>query len=324
MDLGPLLSILSDGEYISGVALGQKLGVSRTAIWKMMGKIEELGIDVDCIKGKGYRVGGGLDLLDRDIAKGLSCSDTVAFCDVLLDVESTNSYLMEKVARHALARGEFGFCLAERQTRGRGRRGRLWVSPFGQNIYLSGTYFFPGEVSRLTGLSLSIGIATAELLNEMGVPGVELKWPNDLMIGGRKLGGILVELSGEITQGCMVLIGIGLNVGMRESEVSTIDQPWTSLVEEGVSIPRSRLAANLIEKIVATVSRFNESGFVEFFPLWQKYDYLKGKPVTVPGGDLAGIGAGINDSGELLIQSEGKMVSVNAGEVSVRVSTDSD
>ncbi len=324
MGLRPLLSILSSGEYFSGVLLGEKLGVSRTAIWKMMAKIEELGVDVECVKGKGYRVKGGLDLIEKDIVNRLCCRDQVAFCDVLLDVESTSSYLMEKMARNALADNVFGFCLSERQTKGRGRRGRQWVSPFGQNIYLSASYFFPGDVSGLAGLSLSIGIAIAELLMDVGVSGVQLKWPNDLIIGGKKLGGILVELSGEMTQGCMVSIGIGLNVGMRASEIDTIDQPWASLIEEGVSIRRSQLAAKLIEDIVAAVTQFNERGFAEFFPLWQQYDYLKGKQLAVVGADISGIGAGINESGEMLIQSNGQIISVNAGEVSVRVATNSD
>src|SRR5690606_4226150 len=119
--------------------------------------------------------------------------------------------------------------LAERQTAGRGRRGRHWASPLAANLYLSASRRYGGGLARLGGLSLAAGTAVAEALRALGASGVQLKWPNDLVIGGRKLGGLLVEGSGEPAGAARAVVGLGLNVRMPETEGGRIDQPWTDL-----------------------------------------------------------------------------------------------
>lgn len=313
-----LLQALSDGEFHSGSELGEILGVSRTAVWKSLQKLETLGLVVETIKGKGYRLSHPLDLLDasRILSALPDITQTQLALRVLQSTASTNSDASAWLVESRLH--PYCVVLAEQQTAGRGRHGRTWVSPFAQNLYLSLAYELKGGVEALSGLSLVVGIALIRTLKVLGVDDVALKWPNDVWLQGRKLAGVLVELQGEATSGWRVVIGIGLNVHMREAEGAMIDQPWISLDTTKV-VSRNELAARLIETLLLVLHEFACKGFAAFVAEWAAVDALAGKHIQLDGGRVAGVAMGIDATGALLLQQEsGGLLVVNAGEVSVR------
>jgi len=320
MDLVALLNCLADGEYHSGVELGNELGVSRTAVWKALSKLEEYGVFLEVTKGKGYRIPDGLDLLDREnmLAQLEWCSGLLHDFHLLQSVESTNSYLM---ADNSLVDpSHYVICMAERQTAGRGRRGRVWHSPYARNIYLSLSFNLQGGVESLDGLSLALGVAVAKCLSSQGVKGIGLKWPNDILVDGKKLAGILVELKGEAEQGWKVVAGLGLNVLMSEIEGLEIDQSWVSIASllGGGGNSRSEWAGLIIESIISTIERYRVCGFKGLLAEWDEYDVLSQRPVMVVGSDLRGVCEGVDERGRLLMNDNGSIRVVNAGEVSIR------
>lgn len=312
-----LLRILADGKFHSGDELGEALGVSRAAVWKQVGRLIESGLEIESVKGKGYCLAGGLDLLDESeifesISPYLRGRDDLM---IFSDIDSTNRFLMRSPVYESCYR----ICLAERQTEGRGRRGRIWQSPFAKNIYLSVGFYLKGGVGSLEGLSLALGVMVAEYLSTLGVSGVQLKWPNDVWLDGKKVCGILVELQGQPDIGWYVVAGIGLNVHMRDAP--DIDQPWTSLSGSlpGRNVRRSSLASELLKTILSGLDKFSVDGFGGYHAKWREYDCLEGKYINVLGGERSGIAAGIDVSGNLLLNIDGDILPVQAGEVSVRL-----
>lgn len=323
MELVKLLSCLADGQYHSGVEIGSELGVSRTAIWKALGKLEASGVALEVVKGKGYRIVGGLDLLKRDVITDYLNQSSTPFERLFLlqEVDSTNSFLM----REESGSDGYTLCLSERQSSGRGRRGRLWHSPYAKNLYLSLSFNLAGGAEALEGLSLALGVAVADCLSANGVAGVGLKWPNDIWVGGKKLAGLLVELKGEAELGWKVVAGLGINVLMNADEGSVVDQPWTSIdaVANDLSIDRSQWASLLIESLIATIEQYRVSGLGGLLAEWARFDILHGRGVQVSGSGLSGVCKGVDDRGRLLVESGGELHAINAGEVSVRPSNSS-
>jgi len=207
-----LFAKLADGEFHSGETLAAELAVSRSAIWKAAGALKDLGATVHAVRNRGYRLPGTAEPLDAARMTELLSEEArprVARIDTAWTLGSTNTALMER-PHPRVGTGEA--LLAEYQTAGRGRRGRTWVAPPGGAICLSFSWVF-GEVPRdLGALGLVIGVCAMEALQRLGVVGVGLKWPNDLLINDRKLGGILIELRAESSGPACVVIGIGLNI----------------------------------------------------------------------------------------------------------------
>ncbi|EDM47541.1 biotin--[acetyl-CoA-carboxylase] ligase [Marinobacter algicola] len=318
-----LLGLLADGQFHSGESLASSLGISRTAIWKQIRRASEEGVRIETIRGKGYRLLSDMDLLEAEgIVQGLApdCRSRVELI-VLDEVDSTNAEIVRRRAgRSGSDSGRIPVCIADCQTAGRGRRGRPWQSPQGQNLYLSLGLTFRGSFAMLDGLSLVLGVAVAEALEQQGVAGVGLKWPNDIFLGGSKLAGILVELQGELEEGVVqVVAGIGLNVHMKES--AEVDQSWSSL---DIAMPerrwgRSELAASLVNSVLDSVDEFASQGFSGFRSRWQSRDIFSGKSLVASQGGLAGNGCGIDDTGNYLIDDGEELVRVRAGEISLRV-----
>ena len=202
-----LLKCLSDGEFHSGEDLGEMIGVSRAAISKHIKGIQEWGLDIYRVQGKGYKLANQLDMLDQE---KLSAPSPDASLELIPIIGSTNQHLLERT--NTLESGSV--CIAEYQAAGRGRRGREWVSPFGANLYLSMYWRLDAGMAAAMGLSLVVGVAVVEALEEMGVEGIKLKWPNDLYHNDKKLAGILVELSGQSGGAAHIVIGLGLNLSM--------------------------------------------------------------------------------------------------------------
>ena len=312
-----ILKLLADGKFHSGTTLGQQLSVSRTAIWKAIQRCESLGLELNSVRGRGYRLAAPLELLDQErINKTLAASTEKANFDVVIhdELESTNRWLLDQQNTHARV------CLAERQTAGRGRRGRHWVSPFAANIYMSMGWRFDCGPAALGGLSLAIGVAVVRTLSSLGVTGVGLKWPNDIFANGAKLGGILLELRGETEGPTEAIIGIGINVNMQASDTSEIDQQWTDIRSLSHKVSRNQLIASLILELEKVLGVFAEQGFEAVHEEWQAMDVFRGREVVLDTHreQIRGIVRGVDNTGALLLESANGLSRFNAGEVSLR------
>lgn len=311
-----ILTLLADGQFHSGEELGQHLGVSRAAVWKQLKKLDELNIPYSSIRGKGYRLPEPIELLSlAEIEAGLS--QRIDKLEVLIDVPSTNTYLLQQSADYM---GQLYAALAEKQSAGKGRRGRLWVSPFGKSIYLSLLATFAGGIASLEGLSLMVAIAVERALVKLGVEGIGLKWPNDVYAQGKKLAGILLEVNGEYSSHCQVVIGVGLNLAMNEKDAAEIHQPWVELQSLKPELSRNQVAATLLDELLKVVSDFQQDGFAPYQQYWSERDIYHNQPVRIVSGDKEreGVVKGVNRKGELMLKTERGMQVLNAGEVSVR------
>ena len=316
-----LLSLLADGRFHSGQVLAQALGVSRTAVWKQMETLKRNGIDIHAVRGRGYRLATRLELLEADrIRAGMPprALRLMSVLELLGCIDSTNSHLMQRI--DSLDSGHV--CLCESQQRGRGRRGRRWVSPFGQNLYVSVAWHFDLPPAALAGLTLHLGMAVADALSCHGHANVKLKWPNDLYAGERKLGGILVELSGEMGGGSRIVAGLGLNVLMTRDVDGHIDQGWTSLALLDPENPpsRNRVAGQVIGAMLEALADYGAGGAGDLASRWQRYDLLAGEEVELhlPDRIVRGRAVGIDAHGGLLLRSSAGLQSYQAGEISLR------
>ncbi|WP_447873306.1 bifunctional biotin--[acetyl-CoA-carboxylase] ligase/biotin operon repressor BirA [Serratia fonticola] len=308
-----IISLLADGEFHSGEHLGESLGMSRAAINKHIQTIREWGLDVFTVPGKGYSLPAAINLLDAERILGLLEDKRVT---VLPVVDSTNQYLLDRLAE--LTSGDA--CIAEYQQAGRGRRGRQWVSPFGANLYLSMFWRLEQGPAAAMGLSLVIGIVMAEVLQRLGAEQVRVKWPNDLYLNDRKLAGILVELTGKTGDAAQLVLGAGINMAMRETNASQIDQRWINLQEAGITIDRNELAATLLNELRSSLWQFEIDGLAPFISRWRQLDNFIDRPVKLLIGEqqIFGIARGIDQQGALLLEQEGVIKPFIGGEISLR------
>lgn len=315
MQISSLISALSDGQFHSGSDLGALLGVSRTAIWKALDRLQEFGLEYESQKGKGYRLLQSLDLIDLSMLEQKLPSAMANDLSIhhVLSCSSTNSDI------HALAdaRQRYTVLFSEQQTAGRGRRGRNWCSPFAENIYMSMCFSWTKGPLALQGLSIVVGVAVAELLVEEGVDGVGVKWPNDVWINGKKVAGILIELEGEVTSSWRVTLGLGLNTHMSAVSGADIDQPWTCLAEY-IDVKRTDLAAKLVQKLCLALDEFVAAGFQVFTDRYSSLDALGGRRVLMHGPEVEGVVRGVDVDGALLLETDTGLHPFHAGEISVR------
>ncbi len=313
-----ILHILADGQFHSGTEISELLGVTRSAIWKHLTGLDKLGIEFSAISGKGYRLDLPLNLLDYDKILAQLAHSSLSALEIFDQIDSTNAYLVEQ----AHAGADSGtVCLAEHQTAGKGRRGREWVSPFGQNIYLSILWRFQNGPAAIAGLSLAAGVAVVKTLEQYKINNLGLKWPNDLYWQGKKLGGILVEVSGESEGPCVAVLGLGLNLFLPEHQAASITQAWTDLSRvTGSPINyRNRLAASLIGNLLTVLAEFEDKGIVAYLDEWRRYDCMLGKQVSIYMANhiLQGIASGIDENGFFLLKNnEGQIKAYASGEVS--------
>lgn len=239
--------------------------------------------------------------------------------ELLDEVDSTSSFLADCAVP---ADGRAALCIAEHQTAGRGRRGRAWHDPAGGAIAFSLARAFAQAPVALAGLGLVAGVAAAETLRAHGVAGVGLKWPNDLQVGGAKLGGVLVELAGDAAGPSRAVVGVGVNHDLGDS-AGALDQPATDVVHAALPPPaRALLAGALMAALVEALDRFATAGLGPFRARWRALDLLAGRAVRVQlpgGGVLAGTARGIAADGGLVVATEAGERTLHAGEVSVRV-----
>ena len=319
-----LLERLADGQFHSGEELGELLGVSRAAVWKQLQKLQELiDLPLESVKGRGYRLSESLELLDAvSIVNAVSVHAQPLLSELkLLDqIDSTNRFAMSEAQAGA---GRGYVVAAEQQTAGRGRRGRTWVSPFARNIYCSAVWEFDGGAAALEGLSLAVGVATARAMATLGLSGVGLKWPNDVVWNGSKLAGILIEMTGDAAGRCQVIVGIGINVSMAGSQAAeSIGQAWVDVQSAlGQRVSRNKLLGGLLSELLPALALFERQGFSAFQDSWASLDNMIGKQVSVHLGEqvILGAAAGVDKSGALLLDTPTGQQVFHGGEVSLRL-----
>ncbi|OUS39106.1 biotin--[acetyl-CoA-carboxylase] ligase ['Osedax' symbiont bacterium Rs2_46_30_T18] len=317
-----LLKILADGKFHSGTDLGQYLSLSRSAIWKQMKELQEFGVEVYSVRGRGYRIPKGLDLLDVDKLLGDSSpvvQQSLAHIELQTFTDSTNLMALRNIQEYKHG----ALYLTEYQHNGRGRRGRTWLGPLASNLYFSLMWRFSGGAAALEGLSLVVGLSIAQALIQQGINGVELKWPNDLLYQNRKLAGILLEMQGDASGDVSVVIGVGINVRMsQESQhAKDITQPWVDLASiADRDIDRNKLLAAVISKLLENLTLFAKSGFSGFIDDWQKMHAFQDSYVKLINGknEIEGICRGVNTQGALLLERNSKVEAYHGGEISVR------
>lgn len=319
-----LVRALVSGDFISGQVIAEELNVSRSAIAKHIKTLSAMGLDIYSVTGKGYKLAVPLNLLDQDrvlsqlVSPGTSIAIDSDIVEVHSFIDSTNDHLMRRVSEN-LAQGHT--CLSEYQSAGRGRRGRQWVSPFGSQIYLSMYWYLEQGLAGAMGLSLVTALAVSDAIKLHCDVQVELKWPNDIYLGGVKLAGILIDLEGQALEPSHSVIGIGLNLNMPSESARAIDQQWTDLQSHAIeNIDRDKLCAQLINCLWTRLVRHNEQGLVSMVEEWHKHDIYLNKSVKLLTGDRVtkGICRGINSQGALLLDVDGEVKPIYGGEVSLR------
>lgn len=317
-----VLQLLSDGLFHSGEALGVELGVSRTAIWKQISRWRKKGLNIDVVHGKGYRWRSPLEWWSAEKLLQHMQPETrriVTDLQILQVTDSTNTVIYEQLRKN----GRSGsVCLAEEQTTGRGRRGREWVSSLGSGLTGSIGWCFDQGVAALEGLSLAIGLSVVRALKRYGLEEAGLKWPNDIMLGSAKLGGILIELQVDGDGRCLVVVGIGLNIAVPGELDAQLNRPVTDVSRAIGSkvIERNRLGAYVIEEALLMLKNYRPGSFAELHEEWCRYDVLAGQSVEIEGGQetIRGKALGVDIHGALLIDTPSGMQAISSGEVSLR------
>lgn len=318
-----LIQLLSDGNCHSGNHLGQILGVSRTAIWKNINLLISTGIPILTFPQHGYQLLYPFTLLnEQSIQEKLSqqqCQNTFHL-NIFNSIDSTNRYLKELPNN----KSHIEVCCAEQQTQGRGRFGRAWFSPFGENIYCSSRWELNYDMSKLSGLSLVTSLSVLATLKAFyPSPDFKVKWPNDLYWHDKKIGGCLIEIIAESNNNIQLIIGIGLNVNSNTSIHPLPDhKEWCSLHDiTNQYFNRNPIIALLLFNLENYLNRFTNEGFESFLDEWNQSDYLLGKDASITQytTSLSGTVKGIDNQGRLILQDEsGKTHHLSSGDTSLK------
>ena len=322
---------LADGAVHSGEQLAAQQAVSRSAIRKAVGALQELGLAVETVPHRGYRLVSPVVPLEAARIRAQlapEARERLRDAEVAWSLDSTNSTLLargERAGRGVPPAGQYDFLAAEYQTAGRGRRARQWFAPPGGALCLSLGWSFTALPGGGAALSLVIGVCARRALAAITERPVQLKWPNDLQAGGRKLGGILIELRADATGPAYAVIGLGINCALGAALAGRVRDAGTEpidLAAMGVAAcDRNWLVAGLISEIVAGVLEFERHGFASFAPEWRAADALAGSmvSVTLPGSEFVGRARGVAADGALRVERDGEVRQFHSGEVSVRV-----
>lgn len=313
---------LADGQFHSGETLAGALGVSRAAVWKAVRALREAGATVHAVPNRGYRLPQAGEPLDAERIRTqlpVAARSAVRDLEVLWQTESTNSVLL---ARPNPPFGASDIALAEYQTAGRGRRGRAWLAPPGGSVCLSISWSFREVPPDLGALSLAVGVCVVCALEEVGLS-AQLKWPNDILVEQRKLGGILIELRAESAGPACVVIGIGLNAALGEAllqQIATLGLPATDLASAGVLVSRNSVTAAIIAQVLRGLQQFERESLRPFIEKWRSADALRGNEVSVQTTTqtIRGVARGIDLHGALLVETPQGVRRFISGEVTVR------
>lgn len=286
---------------------------------------ETMGLLLDQLKKHDIKFANLLDTYDKQrlidqIKTPDHFSEVEIYLNVLLD--STNAFLKQLTS----AVKKIRVCLAEKQTRGRGRRGKEWFSPFGSNICMSIRRPVNITPKASGAISLVVGISIVQALESFGYVDLKIKWPNDIYYKNKKLSGVLIEVVSVKHDFLDVIIGIGMNVNVPDSALSSVEQAWVNLAEIPCDSPASRndLVIAIVNNLNENLSLLENKGLNAFQQSWKRYDLLLGKSIKVMQEDnslIEGEAIGISDTGRLLVErTNNTVLPVSAGEVSVRLS----
>lgn len=315
-----LLRLLADGEFHSGEALARQLGISRASVSNALRGVGDYGLMLYSIRGRGYCLSSSPQWLNpARITSHLGKLHKKFQIEVLDSAASSNALLLQRAAQGASG----GSVLAlEWQSGGRGRLGRTWHSGLGNALTFSLLWRFACGLSALSGLSLAVGVAVMRALHELGVSGVSLKWPNDVLGKNGKLAGILIEAQGDMLGPSAVVIGIGLNLFLPQTLLRQINQPVTSLADMTEAMPeRNHLLAVLLRELHGVLEEFAAHGFAALREEWESYHGLQNHPVKMlmpDGSGVTGVARGVDEDGMLLLETAQGVRRFNAGEVSLR------
>ena len=321
----PLLKLLADGELRSGEWLAESMGHTRAAVWKAVERLRALGIDIQALPRRGYRLASPIELLDAPrIENQIAAARRphLRNLELLFEVDSTNTRLLASAAPPL---GSADVCLSELQHAGRGRLGRRWIAPFGAGIAMSVGWSFSDMARTLPALSLGVGVAVARALARAGAVGVSLKWPNDVWFTDRKMGGVLIELRAEAQGPAHVVIGIGVNVILPPGARQRIEASGVAVaaVEDACERAPSRnlVAGAILDELLSMLLLYERQGFSAFRDAWSSLDALNGRPAQIIVGDgvMTGVARGVDADGALLLDSGGRVQRFVSGEASLRL-----
>lgn len=317
-----ILRMLKEGDgFVSGTSLCQQLGVSRTAVWKKMELLRNKGYCIEAVPSRGYRLLSSPDFLDESALSARLSPGCLVGRRLVCSAETTSTNT--DAFRLAEAGAEEGtVVLADCQSSGKGRLGRRWESPTGVNLYCSVILrpdLMPHEASQLTFVS---AVAVARAIEGSCRIAPTIKWPNDLLVGGKKVAGLLNEMSAETDRVAFVILGIGVNLNMSlEQFPDDLRYPASSLMlESGVQISRADFAASLFRELDEGYARFKSDGFAAVREEWSLRCNAFGRNLVVDTGSSKTCGsfAGIDHDGALLLQlPEGTIERIISGDVTV-------
>jgi BirA family biotin operon repressor/biotin-[acetyl-CoA-carboxylase] ligase len=315
-----VLRQLSSSEFSSGEAIARRLGVSRGSVWQALRDLDQHGIQIFSLPGRGYRLAEAVQWLNREeIHAALGDKSRLIQLEVVEIAESSNSILMQKAALGAA----HGSCLAvELQTRGRGRRGRTWHTSLGGSLTFSLLWRFSQGASHLSGLSLAVGVALMRALEQAGICDAHLKWPNDILHREQKLAGILIELQGDMLGPSAAVIGIGLNLKLAAPVRANIDQAATDIATIQPDLPnRNHLLALILNHLSGVLRQFEAEGFDRLREEWSRHHCYHDKAVRMllpDGSEYHGMVTGVAEDGALLVRGKDEERRFTAGEISMR------
>lgn len=318
-----ILRLLSANEFLSGATIADTLGVSRASVSNALRGVDEFGLTVHKVHGRGYRLLDPVQWLERDLILNHLGEEAKNFnLEVLDTIDSTNSFLMNKATNGGYSCGQgIHVVAAELQTRGRGRRGRQWHSGLGDSLAFSLLWRFQQSAAFLSGLSLATGVAIIRAMESAGIEGAVLKWPNDVMFNFCKLAGILIELHGDMLGPTVAVIGVGMNLKLSHNVQARIDQGATDVFSIIGEMPdRNKLLAGLLIELASALKEFEQKGFAPFKGEWMDHHVCASKAVTLrlpDGSGQQGMVAGVGDDGSLLLQTSTGIRSFSGGEITL-------
>lgn len=313
-----ILGFLAEGGdgYVSGAVLSDKLGLSRTAVWKYVETLRRLGYRIDAQPSRGYRL---LEVPDRltmlELSPLLTTRDLGRTLHYFETIGSTNEKALE-LARDGAFHGDI--VIAEQQTEGKGRRGRAWITPPGKNLAMSVVLRPELPPSRAPEVTLVAAVALAETLNEAGVT-ARIKWPNDVQLEGKKVAGILTELMADTERVQAIVLGLGVNLNSGPDDFPDEVKALSTSVRtaRGSSVPRALFTSALLSHLEGWLERWTQEGFEPVRSAWKALSATLGKEILVKGEkvELRGVAEDIDEGGALLVRTEKGLERVLAGDV---------
>lgn len=315
-----LRMLREQSEYVSGQQLCETLGVSRTAVWKVINQLKEEGYQIEAVRNKGYHITGYPDRLSPDEVQSLTETKWAGAKVIYYEETDSTNIRAKALAEEGAEHGTL--VIAERQNAGKGRRGRGWISPKGENIYMSILLRPEFEPVKAPMLTLVMAYSVAQALREKEEINAKIKWPNDVVLHKKKICGILTEMSAEIDYINHVVIGVGINTNMEQMEAEIAEKATSLKIEEGRTVMRAGLIAQVMKYFEENYEKFLKDG--DLSGIKDAYNGMlvnqdKDVRVLEPGNEYDAHAIGINETGELLVKKEdGSIEKIFAGEVSVR------